>query len=206
LQGWFGRGKLGARKARSGLRRSKWKRRCNRDCSRLPIVNSGRWSSVVSNQESSALQKVRSPRIAGLSPEKYAELVAIGRDTVIGWRVFLEGMFKATCTQLERHGREITDERSALAAVDFCRFLQTAGVVELLTRYRDEGQDFSRVKALISDVSEQAGPWLRGSRVVARAPAVELAEVHEKLDAILAAVARPALQLRSGDREPRWHL
>jgi hypothetical protein len=147
----------------------------------------------MSGQHSTQLQVVGSPRVAGLSPEKYAELRAIGCDSVVGWRVFLDGFFKATCAHLEKLSLEIVDGRSALAAVDFSRYLQNSGAVELLTRYGDATQDFSRVKTLISDVGEQAGPWLRGSRMVARAPSVELGEVHEKLDAILAAVARPAL-------------
>lgn len=122
-----------------------------------------------------------------------AVLRAIGRDSVVGWRVFLDAFFKATCAHLEKLSREVVDERSALAAVDFSRYLQNSGAVELLTRYRDASQDFSRVRTLISDLAEQAGPWLRGSRVPAKAPSVELGEVHEKLEAILAAVARPAL-------------
>ena len=109
-----------------------------------------------------------------------AVLRAIGRDSVVGWRVFLDAFFKATCAHLEKLSREVVDERSALAAVDFSRYLQNSGAVELLTRYRDASQDFSRVRTLISDLAEQAGPWLRGSRVPAKAPSVELGEVHEK--------------------------
>lgn len=122
-----------------------------------------------------------------------AVLRAIGRDSVVGWRVFLDAFFKATCAHLEKLSREVVDERSALAAVDFSRYLQNSGAVELLTRYRDASQDFSRVRTLISDLAEQAGPGCAAHECLQKRLPSNWERFTRKLEAILAAVARPAL-------------
>jgi hypothetical protein len=144
----------------------------------------------MSNRNSTGVQLVGSPRIAGLSPEKVEQLRALGADDQIGYRVNLCSIHQETDRYLDALLRSVQEGKQVEEASNYCRWLRFSGVLELLERYSDG--NFPSLRPKLNDVLQECAPLLRGGRVRESYSTSDLDELNRKVELILACVARPA--------------
>jgi hypothetical protein len=138
-----------------------------------------------------ALAKRSSERIAGLSPQKFFSLRALGQDSRLGLRVRLDTVYRETMRTLERLSREVREGKNVLEASTFVRWLNFSGVLELLQLLRQDGQDFTALPKKVGELIQECGEQFRGGRVTPKYAESDIAEINRKLDVLLSSNARP---------------
>lgn len=136
---------------------------------------------------------MRSPsgRIAGMSPERFAELRAIGQDSRIDCAVILETIDRETSRYVEMLGREIREGKGVYEASRFLRWLHFSGILSLLENYCLPGQDFSPLLKKVGELTSECGERLKGGRESVKYAESDIAEINRKLDVLMASSARP---------------
>jgi hypothetical protein len=138
----------------------------------------------------------------GLSADKVASLFAVGRDPEIAFRVTVRGIFAESDRYLDSLMLLAREGKHVETVSIFCRWLRFSGVLTLRKFLPDEV--LPDLERKLADLLQECAPYLQGGRVVPSVPLSELEALNAKLDAVLAAVARPvSLTAKAGLSGPR---
>jgi hypothetical protein len=146
-----------------------------------------------------AQYKSHKSSVYGMSPEKHAQLRAIGNDPALQWASGLSRIASETDRYLDRLARCVAENKSVDEAVNFCRWLQFSGVLKL------PHPEFVTLRNKADSVLDRAGEIYKGGKVKAYCEASAVDALNAKMDFLLTAISQAKTQ--TGDvvdvQEPR---
>ena len=125
--------------------------------------------------------------------DRFARLRSIAQDPVLDYRTTLARIHRETINHLDSLGRHAGEGKNVLEVSFFCRWLVFSGVIDLLEKHALPEQDFTGLTAKVDALQAVCRPHLQGQSVKKVYSEPDITLISEKLDTLLAAVARPVV-------------
>jgi hypothetical protein len=141
-----------------------------------------------------------------LSPEKVAQLQALGRDSSVKAREILERIFHQSSRKLKELSRDVRECKNVDTASDFSSWLMFSGVCDLLEMFPDLSKDFLQLRKAAKDLHCDCGEIYKcgKGKVQPKYAQSDISEINRKLDILMSERAKPAVDVRPHSDEVQF--